>query len=125
MPPDHQKYIAWNGERFVHWAEQIGENTASVVHLFLESRKVEQQAYKPCMALLKLTDKYPPQRLESACAKAFSFTAAPSLKSIQSILKSGQDKLLSKEPEEKQTEPASKYGFTRGAAYYTKEDGKC
>jgi hypothetical protein len=40
------------------------------------------------MALLKLTDKYPPQRLEAACSKAFSFTASPSLKSIQSIPRS-------------------------------------
>ena len=24
MPPDHQKYLQWNGERFLRWAEQIG-----------------------------------------------------------------------------------------------------
>lgn len=123
MPPDHQKYIAWNGTRFIQWAEQVGENTAAIVRLFLGSRKVEQQSYKSCMALLKLTDKYPPQRLESACAKAFSFSTMPSLKSIQSILKSGQDKLLSKETEK--SVAVSEYGFTRGAAYYAKEGDKC
>jgi len=75
------------------------------------------------MALLKLTDKYPPQRLESACAKAFSFSTMPSLKSIQSILKSGQDTLLNKETEK--SVAVSEYGFTRGAAYYAKEGDKC
>ena len=127
MPSNHQKYVTWNGERFVSWAEQIGGNTAAVVRHFLSSRKVEQQGYKPCMALLKLTDQYPPQRLESACAKAFTFTATPSLKSIQAILKSGQDKLLAKEsPEVKQSgADGSAYGFTRGAAYYAKEATKC
>lgn len=125
MPPDHQKYIAWNGKRFIQWAEQVGENTAAIVRLFLGSRKVEQQSYKSCMALLKLTDKYPPQRLESACAKAFSFSTMPSLKSIQSILKSGQDKLLNKETDTKKSVSVSEYGFTRGAAYYAKEGDKC
>ena len=24
MPSEHQKYIQWNGERFVHWAAKIG-----------------------------------------------------------------------------------------------------
>ena len=70
MPPDHQAYLQWNGERFLRWAEQIGQHTAAVVRLFLSAHKVEQQGYKSCMALLKLADRYSPQRLESACRKA-------------------------------------------------------
>ena len=67
------------------------------------------------MALLKLSDKYTDERLEAACAKAFTFTSTPSLKIIQSILKSGQAELLEKTPEQK-LQP--QYGFTRGATYY-------
>ena len=119
MPPDHQKYIQWNGERFISWAEKVGPNTTSVIRLFLNRYAVEQQGYKSCMALLKLTDKYPPQRLEAACSKAFSFTASPSLKSIQSILRSGQDKPPEQEVEKSST---SQYGFTRGAGYYDRRD---
>ena len=119
MPPDHLKYIQWNGERFISWAEKVGPNTTSVIRLFLNRYAVEQQGYKSCMALLKLTDKYPPQRLEAACSKAFSFTASPSLKSIQSILHSGQDKLPEQEVEKSST---SQYGFTRGAGYYDRRD---
>ena len=122
MPPDHQKFIQWNGERFIRWAEQIGEHTAAVVRHFLTQYKVEQQGYKSCMILLKLTDKYPPERLEAACRKALSFTLSPSFKSIQSILKSGQDKLP--EPEQAPTAPRrepSKYSFTRGAEYYRRD----
>lgn len=120
MPPDHQKYLQWNGERFLHWAEQIGENTEVVVHHFLTMYAVEQQGYKACMALLKLTDKYPPERLENACRKALSYTPQPSYKSIQSILKSGQDKLLLDEPEPT-VKKASQYSFTRGAEYYRRD----
>lgn len=122
MPPDHQKFLQWNGERFLRWAEQIGEHTAAVVRHFLTQYKVEQQGYKSCMALLKLTDKYPPDRLEAACRKALSFTISPSFKSIQSILKSGQDKLPEPEQAQKPVHKlASKYSFTRGAEYYRRD----
>ena len=108
MPPDHQAYLQWNGERFIRWAEQIGQHTAAVVRLFLSAHKVEQQGYKSCMALLKLADRYSPQRLENACRKALSYTASPSLKSVQSILKSGQEKLLAFQSEEDSPEDAAK-----------------
>jgi hypothetical protein len=120
MPPEHQEYLQWNAERFLRWGKQIGPNTAAVVKLFLSAYKVEQQGYKSCMALLKSADKYSSARLEAACKKALAFTPAPSLKSIQSILKSGQDKL----PEEEETPAtvkASQYSFTRGAGYYRRD----
>lgn len=104
----------------MQWAEQIGENTEVVVRHFLTMYAVEQQGYKACMALLKLTDKYPPARLENACRKALSFTLQPSYKSIQSILKSGQDKFLLEEPEPA-VKKASQYSFTRGADYYRRD----
>lgn len=74
------------------------------------------------MALLKLADKYSAQRLESACARALSYTTRPSLKSVQAILKSGQDKLFESEPAPETTSAASQYGFTRGAEYYKRRD---
>jgi transposase len=121
MPPDHQKYVAWNGDRFKSWAAKIGEHTSAVISSFLGRHKVEQQGYKACMALLRLTDKYSVERLESACTKALSYTEEPSLKGIQAILKSGQDKLL------KETAPhsSSEFGLTRGADYYSRRNGKC
>ena len=118
MPPNHQKYISWNGDRFRSWAAKIGENSAVLVELFLSGNKVEQQGYKACMALLKLADKYSVQRLEDACAKALSYTPRPSLKSIQAILKSGQDKLQYNDINPEPSSDTSKFSFTRGAEYY-------
>ena len=115
MPPNHQQYVQWNGDRFRKWAEKIGENTVTVVSAILSGYKVEQQGYKACMGLLKLADKYTSERLEAACMKALTFTPRPSLKNIQAILSSGQDKAV-EESTEKSSE--SKYGFTRGAEYY-------
>jgi len=115
MPPNHQKYIQWNGERFRKWAEKIGQNTASVVGSILTGYKVEQQGYRACMALLKLSDTYSPERLEAACIKAFSYMPRPSYKAIQAILKTGQDKIT----EEASAPPEpDEFGFTRGSDYY-------
>jgi len=120
MPPNHQKYVQWNGERFRKWAEKIGDNTAAVIESILERYKVEQQGYRACMAILKLSDTYTAERLETACAKAFSYTPQPNYKIVQSILKSGQDKIS-----EEFAAPAepSEYGFTRGADYYGRGNG--
>ena len=114
MPPNHKKYMQWNGNRFRSWATKIGEHTAAVIEVFLTANKVEQQGYKSCMALLKLAEKFTPQRLEAACAKMLSYTARPSYKSISAILNAGQDKLSSATPASK---PGS-HGFVRGAEYY-------
>ncbi|MZQ75496.1 MAG: IS21 family transposase [Peptoclostridium sp.] len=117
MPEDHKKYTAWNSERFISWAKSVGPSAMIVVKAILASHRIEQQGYKACMALLKLADKYSVNRLEAACEKALSYTPNPSYKSIQTILKTGQDKLVKEEPPSESKETAS-FGFTRGAGYY-------
>ncbi len=117
MPKDHQKYIQWNGERFIKWASKIGESTATVVKAILSGYKVEQQGYKACIGLLKLADKYTPDRLENACKRALNFTPRPSYKNIQVILSSGQDKQEEQSVNE-MSNTDEQYGFTRGDSYY-------
>ena len=121
MPPDHQKYVQWNGERFVSWAAKIGSSTQAAVKAILSSYKVEQQGYKSCMGLLKLADKYTPERLENACKRAFEYTPQPSYKNIQTILSTGQDKV----PKEAEPPASAQYGFTRGADYYGRGKKTC
>ena len=113
MPPKHQQYAQWNGDRFRRWAAKIGPQTVSIVESILTGYKVEQQGYRTCMALLKLSEGYSPERLEAACIKALSYTPRPSYQYVQTILRSGQDKQDVPVPA-----PASKFGFTRGADYY-------
>lgn len=115
MPPNHKEYTQWNSERFRKWAAKIGQNTAAAVESILTGYKVEQQGYRACMALLKLAEQYTPERLEAACAKALTYTPRPSYKAIQTILKSGQDRISK---ESAASAVPSVFGFTRGAEYY-------
>jgi transposase len=115
MPPSHKQYVQWDGERFRKWAAKIGAQTASVVDSILAGCKVEQQGYRSCMALLKLSDQHSQERLEAACAKALSYSPRPTYKAVQTILKSALDVPA----EESASQPAaSEFGFTRGSDYY-------
>jgi len=99
---------------------RLQNHTETVVRTILTGYKVEQQGYKACMGLLKLSDKYSAERLENACKRALTYTPRPSLKNVQAILNSGQDKIqddISPPPSS-----SSQYGFTRGADYYDRRE---
>jgi len=117
MPEDHQKYLEWNGDRFRRWADQIGTNTRKVVDAILTSGKVEQQSYRSCMGLLRLSEKHTPQLLEAACGRALSYSSRPSYKSIKNLLSAMKvdPKAVASQKTEGQTKPR---GITRGARYY-------
>lgn len=115
MPPDHQKYLEWNGDRFKKWAERIGPNTYKAISAILASSRVEQQTYKSCMGLLRLAERHSEERLEASCEKALSYTSGPSFKSIKNILTTGIKEKPKPKPEQT---TKNKYGITRGANYY-------
>lgn len=81
--------------------------------------RVEEQAYKGCLSLLKLTDKYSASRLENACAVALIHLLHPRYKNIRLILEAGQD--LSKDESDKSAsdqDSVNHHTHLRGAAYY-------
>jgi hypothetical protein len=116
MPEDHLKYLEWDARRFLEWGAKIGPSTGTCLKAILASHKIEQQAYRSCMGLLKLADKHSVSRLEAAAAKALTYTSTPSFKNIKNILLSGLDHPESPLP--KPSDDYSKFGFTRGADYY-------
>ena len=80
MPQEHQKYLEWNGDWFRKWADSIGINTSKVVDAILISGRIEQQSYRSCMGLLKLAEKYSPEKLEQVCAKGSLIPVNPAIK---------------------------------------------
>jgi hypothetical protein len=122
MPEKHRQYTSetsfpWNAERFVRWASDIGPSTEQTVKAVIASRKVEQQSYKTCIALLKLADTYSAARREGAGEKALRYHSCPSFRSIRTILKTGSDKRIT-QPVEKPEHDSQPYAFTRGTTYY-------
>lgn len=66
---------------------------------------------------MKLAERYSANRLEGACERILSYSSAPSVRSIASMLKNGQDKAAAKKEE---PAASNSYGITRGAAYFRK-----
>lgn len=80
---------------------------------------MEEQAYKGCLSLLKLADKYSTERLENACSLALIRIPSPRYKNIRLILEAGQDKKESNHAKISPTLSESiQHAFVRGAAYY-------
>lgn len=116
MPDRHREYLNCNSEEFREWARTVGKSAEVIVRHFLTSGSAAEQGYKACISLRKLGSRYGTKKLEAACEKMLAFTSSPSVRTIATILKN------SHEPEKpaKEIESGSRYGITRGAAYWKK-----
>jgi transposase len=114
MPPAHQKYAEWSPERITRWAQTIGTHTAQVAHALLASRKHPQQAYRSCLGLLRLGDRYGKDRLEAACRRALP-AGIHTYKGVKNILDAKLDQV---EPEEPPAVVPKSHENIRGQTYY-------
>ena len=117
MPDNHKKYLMYNEEAFSEWASSIGPNTLAVVQQSLRTGTVAEQGFKACASLMKLADRYGHVRLENACARSLVYTPTPNIKTINTVLRTGHDK-IEQQAAATESAPGSRYGFTRGAAYF-------
>lgn len=117
MPLEHRMYLNYNEKEFTDWANTVGSNAASVVKHFLTGGREPEQGYKYCASLAKLSDRYGPDRLENACKRLLSFSNTPSIRTLSTILKNGQDR--AQQGPEPHKEPVQ-HGITRGADYFRK-----
>ena len=114
MPSSHQKYLEWPPERLIRWAETIGPQTAQLVEALLESRQHPQQAYRSCLGVLRLAERYGEDRLEAACRRALP-AGICSYKGVKSILDAKLDQV---EVEEPSTVVPETHENVRGESYY-------
>ena len=114
MPVNHQLYSQWDGKRFRRWGQKCGTAVFTVIDKQLSSYRVEEQAYKGCLSLLKLADTYGTQRLNAACGIALQQVPVPRYKLIHNILVTKQDQPFEKPP----IAASDANAFVRGAAYY-------
>lgn len=130
MTPEHRKYLNYTTEDFTVWAKSIGESTENTVTYFLTAGKEPEQGYKSCASLTKLGERYGKKKLETACAEVLKYTSAPSIRLLNTILKSSASSCGDAKTNINRTESSrgnsNAYGITRGAAYYGKngKDGE-
>jgi transposase len=117
-PKSHQQHLAWPPSRLLHWAQSVGPSTAQLFKAILESKPHPEMGYRSCLGILRLGQRYSPERVEAAAARAIA-TGACSYQSVKSMLERGLDR---------QPLPASaprtplEHDNLRGAAYFDPSD---
>jgi len=89
MPESHRRHAEWTPSRIISWAQKTGPATAGLAEAILAARRHPEQGYRSCLGIIRLGDRYGPERLE-ACARALAARAL-SYKSVESILSHGLD----------------------------------
>ncbi len=121
MPNEHQQMAKWDGKTLRDWAERIGESTYAAIDDILRSRKVEQQGFKSCLAILNLSRRHSESLLELACKQAIELGCV-NLKAIQKIIRSLTKKAPSQEPHTDANDAVNSNGITRGPEYFERSN---
>jgi len=90
MPPEHQFMNDWNAEKFLSWAQDIGDNARSVIETVLLSKNHPEQSYKSCLGILNLVKRYGRDRFLRACARAIEYDIC-SYRNLCNILENNMD----------------------------------
>jgi transposase len=93
MPKSHQKYLEWTPDRILHYAGKYGKSVQELIQQVMATRKFPEQAYKSCLGIIRLENKYSADRLNLACQRALEYRAY-SYRSIVNILQKGLDKQI-------------------------------
>jgi transposase len=89
-PKSHQAHLEWTPTRMVHWAEQIGPNTAGLIEHILSEKPHPEMGYRSCLGIIRLAEQYSATRMEAAAQRALE-TNACRYQSVKSILKNSLD----------------------------------
>lgn len=114
MPEAHRAQQEWTPERLTRWAASVGPGTAACVTAILAARAHPEQGFRACLGVLRLADRYGPERLEAACARAVALSACR-YKTVESILRRRLDPHPDTPAES--TLPRT-HAHLRGAGYY-------
>ena len=116
-PPAHRCRQKWAPERLVAWAGKTGPETAGLAQATLQRKKHPEQGYRSCQGLIRLTKKYPPERMEAACRLAL-VAGAYSYKSVKNILEKNLDQLSGETETGQRQLPMNPHANVRGKDYY-------
>jgi transposase len=89
----HKYLTQWNPERFIKWAQSIGEPVKEFITYLIDSKSHPEQSYKACQGVLGYERKVGRERLINACSRALEF-GNYSYNAIKLILENHYDQLI-------------------------------
>lgn len=116
IPADRQ-WRQWEPKRVRGWASRIGPSAVEVVDRIFASFPLAEQGLNAALAVLRLSRKFSPERLEAACRVALqSQVRSPRYAHLRPILDTGQDRTSIRTDSLPEPEPG---GYVRGSDYYS------
>ncbi len=113
--PEGRAWQEWDRAKVTAWAARIGPAAQAVTERVFESVQIEEQGLDPALAILRLTRRFSPARVEAACQVALRGPIrSPRYAHLRPILDTGQDKILHAPPPGEDEVG----GYVRGGAYY-------
>lgn len=115
LASSHRFVSDWSPEKFISWAEGIGEEVKLYILKILDRKQHPEQAYKSCVGILSFAKKVGHERLIKACRRALGY-GIYNYKTIQAILEKGMDTYTETEEYEQLQMPL--HDNIRGENYY-------
>lgn len=115
MPKAHQQYLEWNPARILEWAGKYGPAVKALVEKIMDDRSYPEQAYRSCLGVIRLENKYSADRLNKACQRALQYNLY-SYKGVKNILTKGLD--LQNNSAKAEAAPIIQHENIRGAGYF-------
>lgn len=115
LASSHRFVSDWTPEKFIAWAEDIGEDVKGYILKILDRKQHPEQAYKSCIGILGFAKKVGHERLIKACRRALGY-GIYNYKTIQAILEKGMDTCTEDEAYEQLSMPL--HDNIRGENYY-------
>lgn len=86
----HRYIQQWNPERYIRWAQDIGEDTVNLIERIFQTKPHPEQAYNSCEGILRMAKKVGKPRLNNACRRALEYESFY-YKTVKNILERGID----------------------------------
>ena len=112
-PPKLLEYLSANRNGLIKWAYRLGEPIGRLAEAIFSEKAVD--GMRPVRALIRLSDKYTPDRLAAACRRALLYET-PYYRSVKEILLKELDRLPLSRPAE--TTGQLRFRFQREAGYF-------
>src|SRR5271165_3921060 len=75
-PKSHQAHLEWTPTRMVHWAEQIGPNTARLIERILSEKPHPEMGYRSCLGIIRLAERVLQDRFHALEAAGIALQGA-------------------------------------------------
>ncbi|HAU1564348.1 IS21 family transposase [Legionella pneumophila] len=115
MPSSHKAHAEWTPERIHRWALKTGEDTARYIEYMIAARAFPEQAFRSCLGLMRLAQRFGADRLDNACTIALE-AGMTRYQQVERLLKNNMD--LVKTPSKTTTPVISHHNNLRGSNYY-------